>query len=423
MATATSRAARLPTWVSGSIPLVAVVALVVVFLVFNPLAALRSVPPVEAVAVERTVLDPGEIVLELRNDGPDRVTIAQVLVNDAYATFEIGDNELARLESTTMRINYPWEEGLPLGIALVTSTGATVEHEIEVAALTPDADAGTFLVYASLGVYIGIIPVAIGLLWFPSLRRASKRWLGFFLAFTVGLLAFLLVDTVAEGFELAAATGEALDGLSLFVIGALAAVVGLFFLESELERRRTATPSDAPSSAIDAESPGHRGATMDAESSGDLRAATSGLALAYLIAAGIGLHNLGEGLAVGAALAAGEIALGTFLVLGFALHNTTEGLAIVAPMGGEAQRPSLWHFAGLGAVAGAPTIAGAIAGGFAFNPAWAALAFGIAAGAIAQVIYTIIRGTSRDGGMTSGYGALGFLAGLLFMYATGLLTA
>ena len=378
----------------------AIAALVVAFLMLNPIGSLREVPPVEVVAVERTVLTEDEIKLELRNDGPDPVTIAQVLVNEAYSSFEITDSTLARLETATLRIPYPWEEGLPLGIAMVTSTGVTIEHEIEAAALTPEADGSTVAIYALLGIYIGVIPVVIGLFWYPSLRRASKRWIGFFLAFTVGLLGFLLIDTVVEGFELAGETAAALDGLSLFALGAIGAVAGLAVFEQFLERRR----------------PGQSGEQREGGPIG-------GLVLAYLIAAGIGLHNLGEGLAVGAALAGGEIALGTFLILGFAIHNTTEGLAIVAPLGSNAERPSLWHFAALGAVAGAPTIIGAWAGGFAFAPSWAALAFGLAAGAIAQVVWQIVRGMSRDHGLASGLGALGLMAGFLFMYVTGLLIA
>ncbi len=400
-ATTASRETRFPQWLGWLLPVAAIGALVALFLVFDPIGSLREVPPVEVVAVERTVLSENQITLELRNDGPDPVTIAQVLVNDAYSSYEITDQTLGRLQTATLRVQYPWEEGLPLGFALITSTGVTVEHEIEAAALTPETDGSTIAIYALLGIYIGVIPVAIGLFWYPSLRRASKRWIGFFLAFTVGLLGFLLVDTIAEGFELAAATPAALDGLSLFALGAVGAVVGLAAFEQFLQRRRHGSHS------------GESGAAP----------AISGLVLAYLIAAGIGLHNLGEGLAVGAALAGGEIALGTFLILGFAIHNTTEGLAIVAPLGSEVERPSLWHFIALGAVAGAPTILGAWAGGFAFAPAWAALAFGVAAGAIAQVVWQIVRGMSRDHGLASGLGALGLMAGLVFMYVTGLLTA
>lgn len=380
-----------PRWVQTLGPLVLVGLMVAVFLGLDPIGALREVPPVEDLAVEQAVLRPGEIELRLRNDGRDPVTVSQVSVNEAFWNFTVTDAELSRLETGVLRIAYPWEEGQPYEIAMLTSTGGVITHEIEAAALTPVVDVSTLMTYALLGVYIGVVPIVIGLLWFPALRRARRAWLTFFLAFTLGLLAFLLVDTVAEGLELVDEAASALDGLGLFVLGALAAVLGLTYLGGALPRRR---------------------------------GTSAGLLLAYLIAAGIGLHNLGEGLAVGAALAAGEAALGTSLVLGFALHNTTEGLAIVSPLGGEgATRPSLWHFAGFGALAGGPTILGTWAGGFLFSPAWAAVAFGIAAGAIAQVLYQIGKSLVSEGRLTSGSGVLGLLAGFLFMYATGLFTA
>ncbi len=398
MATITAGSRRFPTWLAGLVPLVVIAALVLVFLVANPIATLREVPPVEAIAFERTIFSEAGIKLQLRNDGPDPVHIAQVLVNDAYWDFSATDADLGRLETSDLTIPYPWEDGMPVNISLITSTGVAIEHEIEVAALTPEPDASTLGIYALLGLYIGVIPVAIGLMWFPSLRRADKRWLNFFLALTLGLLAFLLIDTVAEGLELSAAAPATLNGLSLFALGALGAVLGLMALEVKLnDRRHSARP----------------GSTV-----------FGGLALAYLIAGGIGLHNMGEGLAVGAALATGETALGTFLVLGFALHNTTEGLAIVAPLGrADEQRPSLWHFAALGAIAGAPAILGAWLGGFAFSPAWAALAFGIAAGAIAQVLWQIGRSMAKERGLISKLGPAGFIAGFLIMYVTGFIAA
>jgi zinc transporter, ZIP family len=390
MATATARS-RIPGWLGALGPLVLVALLAVGFIALDPIGELREVPAVEEVVVERTVFEDGRIELSIRNDGPDPVTIAQVLVDEAYRNFTIEDATLDRLGTTTIAMDYPWDEGQPISFTLITSTGVTVEHEVDVAAATPEADASTLGIYALLGLYIGLIPVLVGLLWFPALRRASRRWLGFFLAFTIGLLAFLLVDTIAEGFELAAETAGSLGGISLFAIGAIGTVLVLLALQSVLEKR----------------------------SSGGRAAA---LGLAYLVAAGIGLHNMGEGLAVGAALAAGEIGLGTSLVLGFALHNTTEGLAIVAPLGAEKERPALWHFALLGAVAGLPTVLGAWAGGFAFSPAWATLAFGVAAGAIAQVVWAIGRSMMGDraSGLTSPLGAAGLLAGLLVMYVTGL---
>lgn len=396
MAVKARERAGLPAALVALLPVAVIVALVWLFLAFNPIASLREVPPVEAVAFEQTVLTPDRIELSVRNDGPDEVRIAQVLVNDAYWDHTISDPTLGRLDTATVVIPYPWDDGQPLAISLLTSTGVTITHDVEAAALTPRADARTIGIYALLGLYIGVIPVAIGLCWLPALRRASDRWLGFFLAFTIGLLAFLFVDTVAEGLEFAAQTAAALDGLLLFAISALAAAMALVALGDRLGRQTGSRSAGQPR-------------------------ALGGLALAYFIAAGIGLHNLGEGLAVGAALAAGEVALGTFLVLGFAIHNTTEGLAIVAPIRSEADRPALWHFVALGALAGAPTIAGALAGGFTLSPAWSAIAFGIAAGTIAQVIWAVGRGAGKDGALRSSFGLLGFLGGLLFMYLTGLL--
>ncbi len=376
--------------------LLLVTAAVGLFKIFDATVSLRESPPVETLAFERTVFDEGTIEVQVRNDGPDEVIVAQLLVNDSYWNFEVTDRELSRLETATISLEYPWEEGLPVVMSVVTATGITITHVVEAATLTPDADASTFVTYALLGLYIGVIPVVFGLFSFPLLKRISKPWLGFFLALTIGLLVFLFIDTVVEGLELAGETAGSLDGVGLFVIGALLAVSGLMYLEDFLGRRKSGVSTST---------------------------ASRGLVLAYLIAAGIGLHNLGEGLAVGSAIAAGEVALGTFLVIGFALHNTTEGLAIVAPMGGEQGRPSLWHFAGLGAVAGAPTILGAWIGGFLFAPAWAALMFGLAAGAVAQVVWAIGSSMRGEMSLSRGLPTLGFLTGLVVMYGTGLLVA
>jgi zinc transporter ZupT len=396
MGAPTVRRPRVPWWLAGLSPLLAVGALVAAVFVFDPVGSLRAVPPAETVAVERTLFRPGEVELRVRNDGPDAVTVAQVLVNGAYWQHEMADRTLSRLEARTVTIPYPWEAGYPIEVTLVTATGATMVHRVEVAALTPEADRRTVGIYALLGLYMGVVPVAIGLLWFGTVRRMSPRGLTFVLGFTVGLLTFLFVDTVEAGVEMAGRTTRAFDGVALFAMGGLVAALGLAALEGALGPRL----ADGPL--------------------GSRR--VSGLVAAYLVAAGIGLHNLGEGLAVGAALAAGELALGRSLVLGFALHNTTEGVAIVAPLGTDATRPLLGHFVGLGAVAGLPTIAGAWAGGLAFDAAWATLAFGIAAGAIAQVVWTVGRRLADARSMVTAAGAGGVVLGLVFMYATGLLT-
>jgi zinc transporter ZupT len=150
-------------------------------------------------------------------------------------------------------------------------------------------------------------------------------------------------------------------------------------------------------------------------------AATTGLALALLVAIGIGVHNLGEGLAIGASFAVGELQLGTFLVIGFMIHNLTEGLGIATPASEE--RPSFWHLAGLVLVAGAPTILGAWIGGYTSSDVLGALFFAIAAGAAFQVVVEVGRYVARHapGGLRSGYAIGGFLAGVGAMYLTGIL--
>ena len=148
--------------------------------------------------------------------------------------------------------------------------------------------------------------------------------------------------------------------------------------------------------------------------------------MAYRIALGIGLHNLGEGLAIGAAFASGSAALGTFLVIGFTLHNITEGIGIAAPIARE--RPRLWHFVGLAALAGLPAVLGVWIGGFAYNNLAAALFLALGAGAIAQVVYEVgrlIARQSREDGSPALSGATfgGLAAGIAIMYATALLVA
>jgi zinc transporter ZupT len=385
----------MPRWAPVVAVLLLALVLVGAFKVFDRLTDFRSVPPTEAIAFERTVLNDEGIELHVRNDGPTDVTVAQLLVNNAYWDFSITRPTLGRLQTAVITSNYPWEEGMPLNISIVTSTGVTLSHDIPLAAGTPEGDGGTLLTFTLLGIYIGVIPIAIGLFAFPFLRRISRGWLGFFLAFTVGLLAFLLVDTLGEGIDLASAAPASLNGLALFAMGALGSVIVLFWLGEHLaERGRQAKESNSGSSAM---------------------------TLAYFVAIGIGLHNMGEGLAVGAALATGETALGTFLIVGFALHNTTEGLAIVAPLGAAPERPRLRHFLLLGAIAGIPTIFGAWIGGFAYSPGFAVFAFGIAAGAIAQVIWAIAHSMRGEAALDKGLPAAGFVTGLAVMYATGLL--
>lgn len=386
---------RLPRWLLGLVPLLLVAVAAAAFVALDgPGLAERKGPPVEELAVERTVLEPGTIAVTLRNDGPDPVRIAQAQVNDAFVQFSGAEEEIGRLSTETVRLRQPWVEGESYDIALLTSTGGTVTHAIPVAVATPQEDASFFGLMALLGIYVGVIPVALGMLWLPWVRRIPPRRLRVVMALTVGLLAFLAIDATLEGFELAGQGSQAFGGATLVLVGAVVAYLLLAGVSEWLARRRRAAKA----------------------------AGASGGTLATLIATGIGLHNLGEGVAIGSAYAAGALALGAFLVVGFALHNTTEGLAIVAPVSGEP--PSLRRLAGLGLLAGAPAVAGAWIGAAAFTPSLAAFLFGFGAGAIAQVVVQLAPTLRDDEGRTLHPGAVtGMLSGMGVMFLTGLLVS
>ncbi|MDN5860809.1 MAG: hypothetical protein L0H84_19570, partial [Pseudonocardia sp.] len=349
----------------------------------------RNGPPIEELTVERAIFTPGTISLVVRNSGADPVTVAQVFINDTYVDFTGPTGPIARLDTARLDLDYPWGEGQPYTISMLTSTGLVIEHAVPAAIATPQAGAGLFGLMALLGIYVGVLPVLLGMLVLPILRRTSRTVVRVLLAVTVGLLAFLAVDAFIEGFEIAAAGGAAFGGPLLVVLGA-----GLAFLALTAADRLPA---------------GQR--------------QRGGLRLAFMIAIGIGLHNLGEGLAIGSAYAVGELALGTALVVGFALHNTTEGLAIVAPLTG--QRVAIGVLAVLGLLAGAPAILGTVIGVSVDNPALTAVLLGLGVGAIVSVIVSIAPAL-RDPGSGRALDppvAAGLAAGVLVMFLTGLLVA
>ena len=381
-------------WLLFLLPLALLAALALLVAKGGVLSSLRrGLPPVEELTVDRTRLAPGVITLDLVNGGPEPVTVAQVIVDEAFWTFTIRPRPtLDRLDRATVEIPYPWVEGEPHHVTLVTSNGVTFDHEIAVAAVTPAMDARYFWTFSLIGLYVGVLPVAIGLLWLPFLRRLERRWIHFALALTGGLLAFLAVEALHEALETAAAVAGAFQGAGLVGLSVIGAwlVLTAFGGVGSGERR---------------EGPPAR------------------MRLAFLIALGIGLHNLGEGLAIGAAYAQGAVALGAFLVIGFMVHNTTEGLGIVAPVAQD--QPSTRALALAGLLAGGPTILGAWLGGLAYSPILATAALGVGAGAILQVLGVLHRVVARDtqGNVWTPLNALGVASGLVLMYGTGLLVA
>ena len=382
-----------PTWglVAGAVALIAAVLIALAVAGGDSLPD-RLGPPVEELAVERAELTPGRIDLTLRNTGPDPVRVAQVFVNDAYVDFQGADGSIGRLGSATVELDYPWQEGQPYLISMVTSTGVVIEHEIPAAVETPEADGSLFGLMALLGIYVGIVPVILGMALLPAMRRFQSNWVRVLMAFTVGLLAFLAVDATLEALDLAGGSAGAFGGAELLFLGA-----GISYLAADRARPLPLRRAKG--------------------------AAATGGRLALMIAIGIGLHNLGEGLAIGSAYAIGELALGAFLVVGFAIHNTTEGFAIVAPLttGTAVARPPA---PARGDRRRARPILGALIGATVSNAELSVFLLGVGVGAIVQVIGQIAP-AMRDGSgrALDAATAAAIAAGAVLFYLTGLLVS
>jgi hypothetical protein len=368
------------------LPVAALALAIAWLLAANPLRDLNNgAPPVENLTFERTVLNSNGIGVLVRAGGSAPLVIAQVQVDDAYWEFtQDPPGPITRGRAVWIQLPFPWVLGEAHAVKIVTNTGVTFAHEIAVAVPTPAQDSGALLLQGLLGVFVGLVPVAIGLMFYPALRGLGQGGINFILALTVGLLAFLFVDTMVDAFELAGEAAPLFQGPVMVVLAATAT----FLLLMAIGRRH---------------------------------GAPAGLALATYIALGIGLHNLGEGLAIGAAFASGAAGLGTFLVVGFTLHNITEGIGIAAPI--LKKRPPFAAFAGLALLAGGPAVIGLWVGSLAFAPQWSALALAIGAGAILQVIVEVSAFLMRSAGTGSRAlfapgTILGLTTGVGFMFLT-----
>lgn len=378
------------TWLWAILPLIALLASISIFLSTDPLSPLGvSAPPLENLTVERTVLSDRGISLLVRAEGSEPMQIAQMQVDGSYWTFtQKPPGAIPRLSTVWLDIPYPWVENEAHHLNFVTNTGISFEHTIDVAVATPQFSLSRLWGFTLLGLYVGVVPVGLGMLFYPSLKTLGGEGMKFILALTLGMLAFLLVDTIEEGLELASGAANAFSGSIL--VWAIAAISFLTILT--LGRSRGKAPE--------------------------------GQSLSTYLSFSIGIHNLGEGLAIGTAFAVGEAALGSLLVVGFTLHNLTEGIGIAAPL--VKSKPSLFTFVGLTALAGLPAVLGTWLGVFAFSPHWAAIFMGIGAGAILQVIVEVgsylARTASKIGDTwLSKISLAGFSAGLVVMYGTALL--
>jgi len=357
---------------------------------------IRENPPeADAFEVRRVTFEPGTIEVAVTNPQQGDLTIATVTVDDAIVPFSLdGPHTLGRLRSSTIVVPYDWVDGEPIVVGVTSSTGIETAHEIAAAVETPGVSARSILGYGLIGFLVGVVPVAFGLLWLPSLRRSAPQWLAAFMALTAGLLTFLAIEALGEALERQAALPSAIGGAGVVLLGVAASYLALTMLSQQLGTRE-----------------------------GGGAAPLGGLSLATLVAIGIGLHNFGEGLAIGSSFALGELTLGAFFVVGFMIHNVTEGLGIAAPAAEQGRSVSLRRLAVLTLVAGAPAILGTWVGGFVINDLLGVLFFAAAAGAALQVVTEVGRFVARraPGGLTSPYALGGFLAGLAVMYATGLL--
>ena len=355
----------------------------------------RNPPSLDEFDIRRVEFKPGEIKIRVTNPQRDDLTIASVTVDDAIVPFSVdGDRELGRLRSATIVVPYDWVEEEPISVGVTSSTGIQTTDEIAAAVETPGASLDGVLGYGLIGFLVGVVPVGLGLLWLPSLRRADARWLAAFMALTAGLLTFLGIAALGEAFERQAALPAPLAGVGLVLLGVALSYLTMTFLGTRLAR-------------------GERGAAVGAAS------------LALLVAVGIGVHNFGEGLAIGTSFAFGELTLGTFLIVGFMIHNITEGLGIAAPAAESRARFGLGRLTALALVAGGPAILGTWLGGFASSDLLAVVFFAAAAGAALEVVVEVGRYVARRvaGGLRSGWVLGGFLAGIAAMYVTGLLAA
>jgi len=380
----------------GVVPLLLLAGLIGFFFTQGPLGVIKTTfPPVEHVAFERVEIKEKLVVAYVINDGPDPTRIAQVLVNDAYVQFESTQYDLQPRDKATLSIPYDWTDAEPLHVAVLTSSGIRFSHEIAVATLSPQPSTELFIAFALIGLYVGVIPVFLGLLWIPFLRRLGKQASDFLLALTIGLLLFLGVDALSEAMEASANVPQIFQGPALVLIGFISIILILLALS-------------------------HHGRNKASTEESRL------LGLAYLVAIGIGLHNFGEGLAIGSAYAIGEISLGTALVLGFMIHNITEGIAIAAPISREAHNIPrfLRHVIQLGLIAGAPIIVGTWIGGFNYSATLSTLFLAVGAGAAFQVVISIVEHfLAQKRELFTPVNVAGVLAGMAIMFVTGMLVA
>ncbi|HZC50009.1 MAG TPA: divalent cation transporter [Nitrososphaeraceae archaeon] len=405
------------------IPLL-VLAGMIIFLFGPGQSFLNTGIPLPEITIERIEFQEGKIVAYIRNTGPEEVEIAQADINDRITPAAIEPSKtLSRLAEAKVIVPFSWSPGVPYQVGITTSDGTRFSKDVEAAALAPIPNVEQASYFAVIGTYVGVIPVLIGLLWFPFIKRLSINRYNFFLSLTAGLLVFLGIDALIESNEITAESiAGTFNGQVLIAMVTIFSFLALLYTSEKLIQHAIMKSSTNSKSPLQVSSSSSASTTQ--------QQMVKPFAIALMISIGIGLHNLGEGLAIGAAVVLGEVALSTFLIVGFTLHNTTEGLAIVAPMA-KSGRVMIGKLVAMGMIAGVPTIIGAWIGGFLYSPIAAIIFLSIGAGAIFQVVLSIASWMTKNNNIVEGGRKtllstsmiVGFIVGMAIMYVTSLLVS
>ena len=377
---------------SGVIPFIFIV--IMMMYIFGPGGDLLNFGvALPEVTIEKVDFIDSEIQATLRNTGSIPVQVVMADVNDRIQPAAVEpDGFLERYETTLVRIPFEWNESEPYRIGITIDDGTRFEKEIESATFKLEFTPNLAIFFAIIGTYVGIIPVMIGLLWLPFIKKISKQKYHFFLALTAGLLLFLAIDSIEESIEVSNNNlANTFNGTLLVVTVTVLSFLALYYLGNKIVAKADSLNFSKP------------------------------VAIGLMISIGIGLHNFGEGLAIGAAVGIGSMAFSTFLIVGFALHNTTEGIAIAAPM--SRGKLMLGKLAIMGMIAGTPAIFGAWIGGFAYSPFTSVIFLAIGAGAIFQVILVLMKWIQKEnnGNLSNLSVVSGFALGMLVMYITSIL--